>query len=55
MTNQIKETTDGLWVGTMLDGEVRWAIAGTTGVVEEARNRLILMDRSSQQGGDPLK
>lgn len=39
MTKEIKNPTDELWVGTMLNGEVRWAIAGTTGLAEEARRR----------------
>ena len=31
--------TDELWLGTLLDGEARWVIAGTTNTVEEASNR----------------
>jgi molecular chaperone Hsp33 len=31
--------TDELWLGTLLNGEARWVIAGTTNTVEEASSR----------------
>lgn len=31
--------TDELWLGTLLNGEARWVIAGTTNAVEEASGR----------------
>lgn len=31
--------TDELWIGTLLNGEARWVIAGTTNAVEEASSR----------------